>query len=132
MRYSGAFGTSYQENYDARAAVKDLELLESLQGEKDVAMQFYHPVGTPENRMRFKVMQLHQPLALSDVIPVLDRVPVIEGLVVGAGFSGHGFGIGPGAGHLIADGVGPSAAEPAGRQDTGPHVQRDPSPLRHR
>ena len=36
-----------------------------------------------------------------------DGVPaiggVLPGLVLAAGFSGHGFGIGPGAGHLIAD-----------------------------
>jgi len=73
-QYNGAFGTSYQENYDARAAVKDLELLEALRSDQDVAMQFYHPVGTPENRMRFKVMQRHQPLALSDVIPILEHL----------------------------------------------------------
>ena len=28
---------------------------------------------------------------------------VLPGLTLAAGFSGHGFGIGPGAGHLIAD-----------------------------
>ena len=38
-----------------------------------------------------------------DVIPVLDRVPAVEGLVVGAGFSGHGFGIGPVTGEILAD-----------------------------
>jgi len=38
-----------------------------------------------------------------DVIPVLDRVPAYEGLVVGAGFSGHGFGIGPVTGEILAD-----------------------------
>jgi glycine/D-amino acid oxidase-like deaminating enzyme len=27
----------------------------------------------------------------------------MPGLILAAGFSGHGFGIGPGAGHLIAD-----------------------------
>ena len=27
----------------------------------------------------------------------------VPGLVLAAGFSGHGFGIGPGAGHMIAD-----------------------------
>ena len=38
-----------------------------------------------------------------DVIPVLDRVPEYGGLVVGAGFSGHGFGIGPVTGEILAD-----------------------------
>ena len=27
----------------------------------------------------------------------------LSGLILAAGFSGHGFGIGPGSGHLIAD-----------------------------
>jgi glycine/D-amino acid oxidase-like deaminating enzyme len=27
----------------------------------------------------------------------------VPGFILAAGFSGHGFGIGPGAGHLIAD-----------------------------
>ncbi|MCR6651221.1 MAG: NAD-glutamate dehydrogenase [Cellvibrionaceae bacterium] len=73
-QYTGAFGVSYQEDYDARAAVKDIQMIESLQAERDVAMLFYHPVGTPDDRMRFKVMQLAQPLELSDVIPVLEHL----------------------------------------------------------
>jgi sarcosine oxidase subunit beta len=38
-----------------------------------------------------------------DVIPVIDRVPGWEGLIVAAGFSGHGFGIGPATGEILAD-----------------------------
>jgi glycine/D-amino acid oxidase-like deaminating enzyme len=37
-----------------------------------------------------------------DVIPVIDRIESIPGLFVATGFSGHGFGIGPGAGKSIA------------------------------
>lgn len=37
-----------------------------------------------------------------DGIPAIGETTV-PGLVLAAGFSGHGFGIGPGAGHLIAD-----------------------------
>jgi glutamate dehydrogenase len=73
-QYTGAFGVSYQEDYDARAAVKDIQMIESLKVARDVAMLFYHPVGTPDDRMRFKVMQLEQPLELSDVIPVLEHL----------------------------------------------------------
>lgn len=39
---------------------------------------------------------------LPDSVPVLDRSPDIEGLVIGTGMSGHGFGIGPGAGRCLA------------------------------
>lgn len=38
-----------------------------------------------------------------DGVPVISEVPTIPGLILAAGFSGHGFGIGPGSGHLIAD-----------------------------
>jgi glycine/D-amino acid oxidase-like deaminating enzyme len=38
-----------------------------------------------------------------DGVPGIGEVPQVPGFVLAAGFSGHGFGIGPGAGHLIAD-----------------------------
>ncbi|MDR3375617.1 MAG: FAD-binding oxidoreductase [Ancalomicrobiaceae bacterium] len=40
---------------------------------------------------------------MPDAIPIISTVDAVSGLVVATGFSGHGFGIGPGAGHLIAD-----------------------------
>lgn len=45
-----------------------------------------------------------------DGVPGIGEVPEIPGFILAAGFSGHGFGIGPGAGHLIADLV--TGAEP--------------------
>ena len=41
--------------------------------------------------------------ATPDAIPVISRVESCPGLVVATGFSGHGFGIAPGAGQLAAD-----------------------------
>ncbi len=38
-----------------------------------------------------------------DIVPVMDSVTGLPGLFVAAGFSGHGFGIGPGAGRVMAD-----------------------------
>ncbi len=38
-----------------------------------------------------------------DVVPVISLAQELPGLVIATGFSGHGFGIGPGAGHLVAD-----------------------------
>ena len=38
-----------------------------------------------------------------DIVPVIDRPIEVNGLTVATGFSGHGFGIGPGAGRLAAD-----------------------------
>jgi glycine/D-amino acid oxidase-like deaminating enzyme len=38
-----------------------------------------------------------------DAVPVIDQVSHMPGFFVATGFSGHGFGIGPGAGRLMAD-----------------------------
>jgi glycine/D-amino acid oxidase-like deaminating enzyme len=49
---------------------------------------------------------------LPDVVPIIDRAPV-RGLTIATGMSGHGFGIGPGIGRVVADLV------------TGGHVGHD-------
>ncbi|MGI9366098.1 MAG: NAD(P)/FAD-dependent oxidoreductase [Rhizobiaceae bacterium] len=38
-----------------------------------------------------------------DAVPVISPVPEVTGLFMATGFSGHGFGLGPGAGKLMAD-----------------------------
>ncbi len=38
-----------------------------------------------------------------DGVPAIGELSEVPGFILAAGFSGHGFGIGPGAGHLIAD-----------------------------
>ncbi len=39
---------------------------------------------------------------MPDVVPIIDRAPV-TGLTIATGMSGHGFGIGPGVGRIVAD-----------------------------
>lgn len=41
--------------------------------------------------------------AMPDFLPVIDRAPTHENLHIVTGFSGHGFGIGPSIGRLMAD-----------------------------
>ncbi|MDR7151837.1 glycine/D-amino acid oxidase-like deaminating enzyme [Hydrogenophaga palleronii] len=53
-----------------------------------------------------------------DGVPGIGEIPQVPGFILAAGFSGHGFGIGPGAGHLIADLV------------TGAQPIFDPEPFR--
>jgi glycine/D-amino acid oxidase-like deaminating enzyme len=53
-----------------------------------------------------------------DAVPVIDQVGHMPGFFVATGFSGHGFGIGPGAGRLMADLV------------AGDHPVVDPKPFR--
>jgi glycine/D-amino acid oxidase-like deaminating enzyme len=40
--------------------------------------------------------------ATPDVVPCISALPKIDGLYLASGFSGHGFGLGPGAGKLMA------------------------------
>lgn len=40
---------------------------------------------------------------MPDLVPVISRVDVLPGLIVASGFSGHGFGLGPGAGLLVSE-----------------------------
>jgi glycine/D-amino acid oxidase-like deaminating enzyme len=53
-----------------------------------------------------------------DVIPVISPVDTLPGFFIATGFSGHGFGVGPGAGRLVADLV------------TGDGPVIDPAPFR--
>ena len=57
--------------------------------------------------------------ATPDAVPVISPVEALPGFHLATGFSGHGFGIGPGAGKLMADIV------------TGKPPVVDPSPFRH-
>ena len=54
-----------------------------------------------------------------DVIPIISAVDSLPGFFLATGFSGHGFGIGPGAGKLMADLV------------AGDTPAVDPTPYRH-
>jgi len=52
---------------------------------------------------------------MPDAIPVISAVDSLPGFFIATGFSGHGFGIGPGAGRLVADMVtgAPAIVDPA-------------------
>ena len=56
-------------------------------------------LGVPKLRLAWGGMIDTMP----DVVPVIDRVPSLPGLVIATGLSGHGFGIGPGLGRVVAD-----------------------------
>ena len=57
--------------------------------------------------------------ATPDAVPVISAVDALPGLILATGFSGHGFGLGPSAGKLIAELV--TGAEPC----------VDPTPFRY-
>ncbi|MEO9338845.1 FAD-binding oxidoreductase [Mesorhizobium sp. SB112] len=52
--------------------------------------------------VRFKASWAGMIDAMPDVVPIVDHVAAIPGLVVATGMSGHGFGIGPGMGRVLS------------------------------
>jgi glutamate dehydrogenase len=73
-RYRDAFSQGYQESFDARSAVTDINMIEHLSSNNGIAMTLYRPLGADEGAMRFKVMYENEPLELSTVIPILENL----------------------------------------------------------
>ena len=73
-KYGNGFSVSYQEGFDPRAAVKDIELIESLDDSSQIAMSFYQPPAAAKDLMRFKVLHCDTPLELSAMVPLLENL----------------------------------------------------------
>ena len=76
----------------------------------------YYPVFKP---MRIAERWAGAIDATPDAVPIISKVDKLEGFHLCTGFSGHGFGLGPGAGKLMAEIV------------TGETPCVDPAPFRH-
>ena len=74
----------------------NLRFLASVQ---DSFGQAFPGLGRPEIRSAWGGMIDMIP----DIVPVIDRVAAVPGLVIATGMCGHGFGIGPGVGRVVAD-----------------------------
>ncbi len=72
--YKNSFSQSYQEHFDARSAVSDIDMLQGLSAADDIAMNLYRPIGATEESMRFKVMHIESTLELSHVVPILENL----------------------------------------------------------
>jgi glycine/D-amino acid oxidase-like deaminating enzyme len=88
----------------------------SILDEASASLKDYYPV--------FRGMEIAQSWAgaidaTPDAVPVMSPIAELPGLFLASGFSGHGFGLGPGAGKLMADLV------------TGAPPCVDPGPFRH-
>ena len=77
----------------------DPEPVHSILDEAAASLRDYYP--------RFQSMEIVERWAgaidaTPDVVPVISALPKFGGLYLASGFSGHGFGLGPGAGKLMA------------------------------
>ncbi|MDZ4316799.1 MAG: NAD-glutamate dehydrogenase [Azonexus sp.] len=75
-RYINAFPAGYREDYEARAAVGDIELMESLSDGVGLAMSLYVPLEAPAGSLRFKILRDTAPVPLSASLPMLEHMGV--------------------------------------------------------
>lgn len=72
--YRHAFGSSYREEFLPRTAVVDIQHVESMKSDKDVAMSLYRNVADTGGDFKFKLFNPDKLLPLSDVIPILENL----------------------------------------------------------
>ncbi|WP_350278333.1 NAD-glutamate dehydrogenase [Kribbella sp. HUAS MG21] len=76
-RYAQAFPEAYKEDFDARVAVNDVQVLDGLPADNGLAMSLYSPIEEEwEGERRFKVFRTGSALSLSQVLPHLSAMGV--------------------------------------------------------
>ncbi|MEO8306099.1 MAG: NAD-glutamate dehydrogenase [Betaproteobacteria bacterium] len=73
-RFGGTFPASYREEFDAPAAVPDIETMACLTAANPLGMTLYRPLEAEPGTLRFKLFRLGEPVTLSDSLPMLERM----------------------------------------------------------
>ncbi len=73
-RYAGAFPSGYRERFPASTAVYDIERIEAVTRGQALGMTLYRPLESPPEELRFKIYQRGAPVALSDILPMLENM----------------------------------------------------------
>ncbi len=72
--FGGAFPAGYRDEFAARAAVHDIELMERLSDAQPLGMNLYRPLEAAPGTLRFKVLRRGEPLVLSTSLPMLEHL----------------------------------------------------------
>ncbi len=73
-RFGAAFPAGYREDFAARSAVPDIEMMARLTAEAPLGMTLYRPLEAAPGVLRFKLFHRGAPVALSDSLPMLERM----------------------------------------------------------
>ena len=73
-RYKDAFTTAYTSNFSPKAALLDVQQIDSLSETNPLSMRFYQSEDDLAERFRLKIYQHDFTLALSDVLPILEKL----------------------------------------------------------
>lgn len=68
------FPAGYQERFTPNSAAVDMQHVLSLSDERPLVMSFYQPITAVENRLHCKIYRIDNPLALSDMLPILENL----------------------------------------------------------
>ncbi|MFT8257895.1 MAG: NAD-glutamate dehydrogenase [Candidatus Symbiodolus clandestinus] len=76
QQFANAFPRAYQDNVLPSAAVADIGQLERLSEQSPLGMLFYRPqeLQTDTTLIKLKLFKQHEPLPLSDIMPVLENL----------------------------------------------------------
>ncbi|MDP3844823.1 MAG: NAD-glutamate dehydrogenase [Pseudomonas sp.] len=72
--FPDCFPAGYRERFAAHSAVVDMQHLLSLTPERKLVMSFYQPLASTEQQLHCKLYHADSPLALSDVLPILENL----------------------------------------------------------
>ncbi len=75
-RYAGGFAPGYRDEHAPRLAVRDIELMDSLDSPDALAMSLYIPLEEPPGRLRFKLLRAGELAPLSQSLPMLEHMGV--------------------------------------------------------
>jgi len=73
-RFAGAFQAAYKDQFTAQDAVDDIARIERIIAGEPLAMMLYWPDSAAEQQLGFKLCVPKQPIALSDILPVLENM----------------------------------------------------------
>ncbi len=74
VKYGYAFSDSYQEMYQARQSVHDIEKIEEALEHDRVEVDLYRPYNAGGKEVSLKIFSAEKPVALSDVLPILENM----------------------------------------------------------
>ncbi len=72
--YGHAFPAGYREQFSARAAVPDIEMMARLSDAAPIALSLYRPLEAPPGVLRFQLVHRGKPVMLSDSLPMLEHM----------------------------------------------------------
>src|SRR3569623_1228127 len=73
-RYHDAFPPAYRDDYSPRTAAMDIQRLEALDATQPLVTHLYRPQDQDGALLRFKFYGSAEPMALSDALPMLERM----------------------------------------------------------